>query len=129
MDQQRQARERSQKLYQKNCSLTIWILGSFTEQLGLDIWKDIIFDMVKENKLINANGYKEILPQMTDPTAPGRLGRDGLNENVHSYFVNILARGGLLQLFAFFYLYIGILSNSYVKPYHVKTVQIMQLYY
>ncbi|MDA9732300.1 hypothetical protein N9U41_00490 [Acidimicrobiaceae bacterium] len=82
-----------------------------TTNWRLDIWQDIIFDMVKENKLINAYGYKEILPQMTDPTAPGRLGRDGLNENVHSYFVNILARGGLLQLFAFFYLYIGIIKK------------------
>ena len=38
-------------------------------------------------------GYNEILPVMTDPSAPGRLGRDGLNEHVHNYFVNIFARG------------------------------------
>tara|TARA_S200000501_G_C20783106_1_gene725963 strand:- start:561 stop:1307 length:747 start_codon:yes stop_codon:yes gene_type:complete len=82
-----------------------------TTNWRLDIWQDIIFDMAAENKLINAYGYKEILPQMTDPTAPGRLGRDGLNENVHSYFVNILARGGLLQLFAFIYLYFGIIKK------------------
>ena len=43
---------------------------------------------------------------MLDPTAPGRLGRDGLNENVHNYFVNILARGGILQLITFLFLYI-----------------------
>ena len=82
-----------------------------TTNWRLDIWQDIIFDMAAENKLINAYGYKEILPQMTDPTAPGRLGRDGLNENVHSYFVNILARGGLLQLFAFIYLYFRIIKK------------------
>tara|TARA_A100001011_G_C14322541_1_gene851616 strand:- start:2056 stop:3471 length:1416 start_codon:yes stop_codon:yes gene_type:complete len=82
-----------------------------TTNWRLDIWQDIIFDMAEDSKLVNAYGYKEILPQMTDPTAPGRLGRDGLNENVHSYFVNILARGGLLQLFAFFYLYIGIIRK------------------
>ena len=38
---------------------------------------------------------------MLDPTAPGRLGRDGMNEHVHNYFVNILARGGVLQLILF----------------------------
>ena len=38
---------------------------------------------------------------MLDPTAPGRLGRDGMNEHVHNYLVNIFARGGLIQLFIF----------------------------
>ena len=47
---------------------------------------------------MNGYGYNEIIPVMTDPTAPGRLGWDGLNENVHNYFVNVLARGGLPQL-------------------------------
>ena len=47
---------------------------------------------------------------MLDPTAPGRLGRDGLNENVHNYFVNILARGGILQLLLFLYIYKTILT-------------------
>ena len=46
-------------------------------------------------------GYNEIIPVMTDPSAPGRLGRDGLNENVHSYVFNILARGGIFQLILF----------------------------
>ena len=30
-----------------------------------------------------------------------RSGLDGLNENVHNYFVNILARGGLVHLLIF----------------------------
>ena len=38
---------------------------------------------------------------MLDPTAPGRLGRDGLNEHIHNYFMNIFARGGVLQLIFF----------------------------
>jgi len=82
-----------------------------TTNWRLDIWQDIIFDLAKENRLLTGYGYKEILPQMTDPTAPGRLGRDGLNENVHSYFVNILARGGVLQLLAFLYFYYSIIKK------------------
>ena len=38
---------------------------------------------------------------MLDPEAPGRLGRDGLNENVHNFLVNIFARGGIFQLILF----------------------------
>jgi hypothetical protein len=47
---------------------------------------------------------------MLDPTAPGRLGRDGLNENVHNYFVNILARGGIFQLLLFILFHIGLIK-------------------
>ena len=52
--------------------------------------------------VIKGYGFNEIFPVMLDPTAPGRLGRDGLNENVHNYFMNILGRGGVLQLILFF---------------------------
>ena len=41
-----------------------------------------------------------------------RSGLDGLNENVHNYFVNILARGGLFQFVAFFAFYISLLQIS-----------------
>ena len=54
--------------------------------------------MNSKNIILQGYGYKEIIPVMTDPTAPGRLGWDGLNENVHNYFVNIFARGGVIQL-------------------------------
>ena len=47
---------------------------------------------------------------MTDPSAPGRLGRDGLNENVHNYFVNTLARGGLINLALFIYLNVELIK-------------------
>ncbi len=69
-----------------------------TTSWRLDIWQDVFYDMKSKDILLNGYGYKEIIPVMTDPTAPGRLGWDGLNENVHNYFVNILARGGLFQL-------------------------------
>ena len=60
-----------------------------TANWRLDIWQDVIFDMVKEDRVLSGYGYNEIFPQMLDPTAPGRLGRDGMNEHVHNYLVNI----------------------------------------
>ena len=78
-----------------------------TTDWRLDIWQDVYHDLVEKERIIIGYGYKEIIPVMLDPTAPGRLGRDGLNENVHNYFVNILARGGILQLITFFYIYIN----------------------
>lgn len=77
-----------------------------TTDWRLDIWQDVYHDLVEKERIIIGYGYKEIIPVMLDPTAPGRLGRDGLNENVHNYFVNILARGGILQLIMFLFLYI-----------------------
>ena len=81
-----------------------------TTSWRLDIWQDVLTDMYKENKLLSGYGYVEILPQMTDPTAPGRLGRDGLNEHVHNYFVSIIARGGLIQFTLFLLLHIALLN-------------------
>jgi hypothetical protein len=79
-----------------------------TTNWRLDIWQDVFYDLKNKEILMTGYGYKEIIPVMLDPTAPGRLGRDGLNEHVHNYFVNILARGGFLQLFLFiaFYIYL-----------------------
>ena len=76
-----------------------------TTDWRLDIWQDVIYDLIDKNQISFGYGYKEIIPVMLDPSAPGRLGRDGLNENVHNYFVNILARGGLLQLIIFIIFY------------------------
>jgi hypothetical protein len=77
-----------------------------TTDWRLDIWQDVIDDLSDKNAIFSGYGYNSIIPVMTDPTAPGRLGRDGLNENVHSYVFNILGRGGIIQLilFAFFHL-------------------------
>ena len=81
-----------------------------TANWRLDIWQDVIFDLVQEKKYLSGYGYNEIFPQMLDPTAPGRLGRDGLNENVHNYLVNILARGGVLQLILFIVFHLGLIK-------------------
>ena len=80
-----------------------------TTNWRLDIWQDVFWDMKNENILFVGYGYKSIIPQMLDPAAPGRLGRDGLNEHVHNYFVTILSRGGLFQL-SFYY--ITFISNQ-----------------
>lgn len=87
-----------------------------TTSWRLDIWQDVFYDMKSKNILLNGYGYKEIIPVMTDPTAPGRLGWDGLNENVHNYFVNILARGGLFQLIIALYFHIYLVR--YFKERH-----------
>tara|TARA_A100000164_G_C21903195_1_gene771588 strand:+ start:421 stop:1767 length:1347 start_codon:yes stop_codon:yes gene_type:complete len=80
-----------------------------TTNWRLDIWQDVFEDLRDKNLIVYGYGHNEIIPVMTDPSAPGRLGRDGLNENVHNYFINILARGGLIQFFAFFAFYISLL--------------------
>ena len=67
----------------------------------LDIWQDLLIDMRNENKLIFGYGYDNILPVMTDLSEPGRLGADGMNENIHNYFFNVYARGGIPLLVMF----------------------------
>ena len=81
-----------------------------TTNWRLDIWQDVIFDMFGENRVLTGYGYNEIFPQMLDPTAPGRLGRDGMNEHVHNYFVNIFARGGIFQLLIFLIFHLGLIK-------------------
>ncbi len=87
-----------------------------TTNWRLDIWQDVFVDMNSKNLIIKGYGHNSIIPVMTDPSAPGRLGRDGLNENVHNYFVNIFARGGAFQLFAYLAFYITLL-NIWKKKY------------
>lgn len=64
----------------------------------LQIWQDIYLDMLNQNILFTGYGYNEKIPAMDDKE---RWGSDGSNENVHNYFVNIFARGGLIQLLLF----------------------------
>jgi len=71
----------------------------------IQIWQDVIFDQINESKSLFGYGYSEMIPAMT---VLERQGRDGLNENVHNFIINIIARGGLFQfiiyMFFFFYL-------------------------
>ena len=82
-----------------------------TTNWRLDIWQDIIIDMRENNNFLTGYGYNSIIPAMTDPTAPGRFGRDGLNEHVHSYYFTILARGGIFQLIFMMFYYFNIFNN------------------
>ena len=59
------------------------------------IWQDVIYDLIDENQIFYGYGYKEIIPAMN---TIARSGVDNRNENVHNFLINILARGGLLQL-------------------------------
>jgi hypothetical protein len=81
-----------------------------TTNWRLDIWQDVAFDMYQEGNILYGYGYKSIIPQMVDPSAPGRLGRDGLNENVHNYFVTVLSRGGLIQVALFLLFHISMIQ-------------------
>ena len=82
-----------------------------TTNWRLDIWQDVLIDMNEEDIFLSGYGYNSIIPAMTDPTAPGRFGRDGLNEHVHSYYFTILARGGVLQFFVMMFYYLNIFTN------------------
>ena len=82
-----------------------------TTNWRLDIWQDVLIDMSEKNNFFSGYGYNSIIPAMTDPTAPGRFGRDGLNEHVHSYYFTILARGGVLQFFVMVFYYLNIFTN------------------
>lgn len=79
-----------------------------TTNWRLDIWQDVIEDLNNKGRILYGYGYGEIIPVMKDPTAPGRLGRDGLNENVHNYFITVFARGGLINLILFIFLHFEI---------------------
>ena len=81
-----------------------------TTNWRLDIWQDAVYYMSDNDILITGHGYNEIFPIMLDPTAPGRLGRDGMNEHVHNYLVNIFARGGIFQLFLFIFFHLSLIK-------------------
>lgn len=82
-----------------------------TTNWRLDIWQDVIHDLNEKNQVFSGYGYNQIIPVMLDLSKPGRLGRDGNNENVHNYLVNILARGGVFQLVLFIFFNIFIIYN------------------
>ena len=77
----------------------------------LDIWQDLLKDQSQKNKLVFGYGYNDILPVMSDPSEPGRWGGDGLNENIHNYFLNIFARGGVPLFLMFILLHLSFLTK------------------
>jgi hypothetical protein len=84
----------------------------------LDIWSDLVNDQIDKNKLLYGFGFNEMFEVMKDPNAPGRLGRDGLNENVHNHIFTLIGRMGLLGLFSYFLFQLKLIapmkSNIYI---------------
>jgi hypothetical protein len=66
-----------------------------------DIWNDLVRDQISKNSLLLGFGFNEVFEIMKDPQAPGRLGRDGLNEHVHNHLFTIIGRMGLIGLGAY----------------------------
>jgi len=74
----------------------------------LQIWQDVVYDLIYKDSLITGYGFQGMIPAM-EPI--DRQGLDRLNENVHNFPVNLLARGGLLTLILYIYLYTIFFSN------------------
>lgn len=60
----------------------------------LQIWQDVIKSSFEFDQILFGSGFSNKIPAMEDPS---RSGNDGTNENVHNYFINIIARGGYVQ--------------------------------
>ncbi len=80
----------------------------------LQIWQDVWHDLSNSGKsILFGYGYKNKIPAMD---IEERQGIDLKNENVHNNFVNIFARGGLIQLFlflSFYYFIVSTYKNKY----------------
>lgn len=71
----------------------------------LQIWQDVIFDLITSDSILFGYGFSGDIPAMKDSISGyyGRWGLDGLNKNVHNFIVNMLARGGVILNFLYFY--------------------------
>tara|TARA_Y100000389_G_scaffold205113_1_gene263377 strand:+ start:1212 stop:2483 length:1272 start_codon:yes stop_codon:yes gene_type:complete len=81
----------------------------------LQIWQDVFHDLRSKNLLLIGYGYDSIIPAMEDPRRQGLERADSNNipnENVHSFIVNILARGGIIQILLFINFYFIILKST-----------------
>ena len=89
----------------------------------LQIWQDVIKDLNTSPVLrYFGYGYKNIIPAMDMESRQG----NGIikNENVHNNFINIFARGGMVQLILFISLYLFI-----IKVYKIKFKNLNVLYF
>ncbi len=85
----------------------------------LDMWQDEIEFVNNANKLFTGIGYKEkftvfLVPTWNDGTN-NRLGLDGLNEQIHNYFLTVFLRGGIIHLVLLFYIYYYFLRLAFIK--------------
>ncbi len=77
----------------------------------LDIWFDLMNDQTKKGKLVLGFGFNEIFEIMKDPNKPGRLGRDGLNENVHNHLFTLFGRMGIIGLLVYVLFQYNLISS------------------
>jgi len=83
------------------------------------MWQDQINFTIEDGNIFTGLGYKNILKVFTVetrsyPSGTGsndRRGLDGLNENLHNFFVTLFARGGLITLLVFMYFFYYLLKN------------------
>ena len=78
----------------------------------LQIWQDIIDDSSKELRFLKGQSYLSKINAMENPIYQGE---DGSNENVHNYFFNIFARGGMIHLTLFLMLFYFLLDSKNLK--------------
>ena len=86
----------------------------------LQIWQDVIINSFDNFQYFFGHGFHSKIPAMNNLLY---IGKDGSNENVHNYFVDIYARGGSLLLFAILYFYLNIFNFSKIKFYK-KTIAV-----
>lgn len=88
----------------------------------LQLWQDSIEDLNQDNSQLFGNGYKDkfrvfIEENLTcsggKPCGNNRLGLDGLNQNVHNYFLTVYLRGGFFHLISFIILNLFFLFYAY----------------
>jgi len=96
-----------------------------TTNWRLDIWQDVFEDLNNQSKLLKGYGYLEIIPVMLDPSAPGRLGKDGLNEHVHNIFVTTLSRGGILHFIIYFLFFLSLFMHNNFKKINLDTISLV----
>lgn len=88
-----------------------------TLEWRLDIWQDLTYDLIQKNKLAFGFGFNEIFEVMKDPSAPGRLGREGLNEHVHNHIFTILGRMGIVGLIYYLFFQFNLLKKLTLKTF------------
>jgi len=81
----------------------------------LDMWQDALEDAKDSSSLLLGMGYSEKYKVfLEDNTGYGndRRGLDGLNENLHNYFLTILLRGGVLHFLSILFFNLLIIRNQ-----------------
>ena len=91
-----------------------------TANWRLQLWQDVIEDVVSKDRMLVGYGYAEIIPAMTDPL---NNGNDSTNENLHNYFVQVFARGGLLQLLIVISIIIAYIRIFIIQKNNYKILQ------